>query len=81
VKCEKVSCYIIFWRIIYSIGSFVWRTCNRYPHNLYPGVFAASDNPPSQSGFRIELVIAWSVIGFGVLWMCFGWIFFQKRTD
>jgi hypothetical protein len=51
----------------------------KYPSNLFPGEFAASDNPPVQSGFKIELLIAWSVIGFGVLWMCFGWIFFQKR--
>lgn len=53
----------------------------KYPSNIFPGEFSPSDNPPEQSGFKIELLIAWSVIGFGVLWMCFGWIIFQKRKD
>jgi hypothetical protein len=53
----------------------------KYPSNVFPGEFAPSDKPPEQSRFKIELLIAWSVIGFGVLWMCFGWIIFQKRKD
>jgi hypothetical protein len=55
------------------------KTIFKYPSSDYLGELA--DPAPEISNSEPALKVAYGIIGAGILWMCFGWIFFQKRSN
>jgi hypothetical protein len=52
------------------------------PYSKEWGLLPADTQETNHSSkFNPALFVAWTVLGFGVCWMCFGWIFSQKRKD
>jgi len=66
---------------IYDEVSTNQRAIFKYPSNLYPGEFAEKNLPIESFGSCVALRVACGIVGFGVVWMFFGWIIFQKRPD
>jgi hypothetical protein len=49
----------------------------KYPSWKYPGAL----DKPEASDSKLPLGVGYGIIGAGILWMSFGWIFFQKRSN
>ena len=64
---------------VYAGFSTNQKSIFKYPSNIFPGEFAPMDKPAGKPDFKLALIIEWTIIGGGILWMCVGWFFFQKR--
>src|ERR1700722_17174737 len=51
----------------------------KYPSSDFLGELA--DPVPEKSNSEMALKVAYGILWAGILWMCFGWIFFQKRSN